>query len=263
MPSPFGLGAVACIAFTAGSTPWATATSLEGRFLAAVKACGPGAVLSHFSAAALYELVRWDDRHPEITAPTTRTHSGIRAHRSSMLEVQDTTHHTKASRQPRRREPSSTSRPRSSRGPSAASSARRRPTSPPSARSSGRSTASAPPRHHQLTRILATGPAPTRSELEDTVLDLPSMPASRTPMPRFPARGEDLGARVHQPIPAVLERPRIAPGRFPEPQPLTRHHAAPISLAQPFGRELPILSRLPCLDCWTGRATYYRTGLCE
>ena len=33
---------------------------LEGLFLAAVKACGPDAVLSHYSAAALYGLVRWD-----------------------------------------------------------------------------------------------------------------------------------------------------------------------------------------------------------
>jgi very-short-patch-repair endonuclease len=31
------------------------------------------------------ELVRWDDRYPEVTAPTTRTHRGIRVHRSSML----------------------------------------------------------------------------------------------------------------------------------------------------------------------------------
>ena len=30
---------------------------LEGRFLAAVKACGPGAVLSHYSAAALWGFV--------------------------------------------------------------------------------------------------------------------------------------------------------------------------------------------------------------
>src|SRR5919109_1824107 len=40
------------------------AIPLEGRFLAAVKACGPSAVLSHFSAAVLYEFVRWDDRYP-------------------------------------------------------------------------------------------------------------------------------------------------------------------------------------------------------
>jgi hypothetical protein len=31
---------------------------LEGRFIAAVKACGEGAVLSHYSAAALFGFVR-------------------------------------------------------------------------------------------------------------------------------------------------------------------------------------------------------------
>ena len=41
--------------------------SREGAHLAAVKACGPTAVLSHYSAAALYGLVRWDDRYPEVT----------------------------------------------------------------------------------------------------------------------------------------------------------------------------------------------------
>jgi Transcriptional regulator, AbiEi antitoxin len=39
---------------------------LEGRFLAAVKACGPGAVLSHYSAAALWGLVDWDDRRIQV-----------------------------------------------------------------------------------------------------------------------------------------------------------------------------------------------------
>ena len=45
---------------------------LEGRFLAATKACGPYAVLSHYSAAALEELVSWDGRPFEVTAPTRR-----------------------------------------------------------------------------------------------------------------------------------------------------------------------------------------------
>src|SRR4051794_35088878 len=34
--------------------------SLEGCFLAAVKPCGPDAVLSHYSAAGLHELLEWD-----------------------------------------------------------------------------------------------------------------------------------------------------------------------------------------------------------
>ncbi|HKE81114.1 MAG TPA: hypothetical protein VKB54_17485 [Solirubrobacteraceae bacterium] len=46
---------------------------LEGRFLAAVKACGPGAALSHFSAAALWGFVDWDARRFEVTVPGTRS----------------------------------------------------------------------------------------------------------------------------------------------------------------------------------------------
>jgi hypothetical protein len=59
---------------------------LEGRFLAAVKACGPDAVLSHFSAACLYCWFQWDDRFPEVTAPTRRRHRGIRTHTSNHIE---------------------------------------------------------------------------------------------------------------------------------------------------------------------------------
>jgi hypothetical protein len=39
----------------------------EGRWLAAVKACGDRAVLSHFSAACLHCLLKWDGRPFEIT----------------------------------------------------------------------------------------------------------------------------------------------------------------------------------------------------
>jgi very-short-patch-repair endonuclease len=63
--------------------------SLNGHFLAAVKACGLNAVLSHFSAAALYGLVRWDYRYPEVTVPgtTTKRHRGIRVHRTASLDA--------------------------------------------------------------------------------------------------------------------------------------------------------------------------------
>ena len=43
--------------------------ALEGRFLAAVKSLGAGAVLSHFAAAALWGFVDWDGRFPEVTVP--------------------------------------------------------------------------------------------------------------------------------------------------------------------------------------------------
>jgi hypothetical protein len=60
---------------------------LNGRFLAAVEACGPTARLSHFSAAALWEIVAWDDRFPEVTVTgTSRTHRGIRVHRSKRTD---------------------------------------------------------------------------------------------------------------------------------------------------------------------------------
>jgi uncharacterized protein DUF559 len=58
----------------------------EGRFLAAVMACGPYAVLSHYSAAVLHALLTWDGRPFEITAPSKHRHPRITAHRSQNIE---------------------------------------------------------------------------------------------------------------------------------------------------------------------------------
>lgn len=58
----------------------------DGRFLAAVKACGTQAVLSHYSAAALHDLVKWDGRPFDITAPSKHRHPRITAHRSKTIE---------------------------------------------------------------------------------------------------------------------------------------------------------------------------------
>jgi hypothetical protein len=65
--------------------------SLEGCFLAAVKACGKGARLSGYAAAALYTYVEWDHRFPEVTVPGrgTRSHVGIRIRRTSVLDAAD------------------------------------------------------------------------------------------------------------------------------------------------------------------------------
>ena len=60
--------------------------SLEGQLFAAARACGPDAVVSHYSAGALRGWVRWDHRLPEVTAPTARRHKGIRTHRSANVE---------------------------------------------------------------------------------------------------------------------------------------------------------------------------------
>jgi hypothetical protein len=144
---------------------------LQGRFLAAVKACGPGAVLSHFSAAALYELVRWDDRYPEVTTPTPRRHPGIRAHRSSMLDVHQTTRHKGiAVTTPARTLVDLAAAFEYGALRRAVRQAQRLTT----VRQILETLDRLGPRRgcSKLTKILATGPAPTRSELEDTVLEL-------------------------------------------------------------------------------------------
>ena len=65
-------------------------SSLQTRAMAAVLACGPGAVLSHRSAAALWEIGPW--RGPlEVTSPRDRRPRGIVAHRSRTLTPRDVT----------------------------------------------------------------------------------------------------------------------------------------------------------------------------
>ncbi len=66
----------------------------EGRWLAAVLACGDRAVLSHVSAAVHWGLLQYDAPRPEVTAPASRRQvPGIRLHRSRCLDAQDTTTH--------------------------------------------------------------------------------------------------------------------------------------------------------------------------
>jgi hypothetical protein len=56
--------------------------------MAAVLACGAGAVLSHDSAAALWGLRRWPEI-PEVTTLGHRRRPGIKTHRSTTLERTD------------------------------------------------------------------------------------------------------------------------------------------------------------------------------
>jgi hypothetical protein len=113
---------------------------LEGRFIAAVKACGEGAVLSHYSAA-----LGAPDISRERGVPTTspaRTLADLAAsldYRSLRRAIRQ----AQSLRQVQLRE---------------------------LVEAVGR--LGRRPGVHNLTRILATGPAPTRSELEDVVLDL-------------------------------------------------------------------------------------------
>jgi hypothetical protein len=148
---------------------------LEGRFTAAVKACGDGSLLSHYSAAALLGFVHWDGRYPEVTVggSTTRCHPALRVHRTTRLEQVDRS---------------------SYRGIPITSPARtladlacvldyrslRRAVRQAGSlrRLSLRDLADVTRRlgrrrgRRNLIRILATGAAPTRSELEDVVMDL-------------------------------------------------------------------------------------------
>lgn len=65
-----------------------------GRFMAAVLAAGPGAALSHRSAAVLWALLRSAPAQPEVTVPRNggRGHDGITVHRSPLTPSEITVH---------------------------------------------------------------------------------------------------------------------------------------------------------------------------
>jgi hypothetical protein len=145
----------------------------EGLWFAAVKACGPGVYLGHYGAAALFRLVRWDGRTPEVIALRQLKMGGVRCHRTDHLPITDTT---------RRLGIPVTTVERTLRDLASIvdyATLRRAVREAQVLRLTtvGRLAAAltAPgPRRGQanLARIVATGPAPTRSELEDVVLDL-------------------------------------------------------------------------------------------
>jgi very-short-patch-repair endonuclease len=63
----------------------------RGRWMAAVLACGPGAVLSHVDAAALHDLRQIGSGRIHVTAPSRHNIPGIRCHYAHVLCVADTT----------------------------------------------------------------------------------------------------------------------------------------------------------------------------
>jgi hypothetical protein len=67
--------------------------TVQGQYMAAVLACGPGAVLSHRSAADLQDLGRTDRATVDVTTPGQggRKRSGIDAHGSLSLTAADVT----------------------------------------------------------------------------------------------------------------------------------------------------------------------------
>jgi hypothetical protein len=62
------------------------APSIEARYLAAVMACGEGALLSGRAAAHLFGLLKGSAPPPEVTTRTTRRVPGVRTRRSRQLD---------------------------------------------------------------------------------------------------------------------------------------------------------------------------------
>jgi Protein of unknown function (DUF559) len=70
------------------------ALGAEGRRLAAVLACGPGAALSHRSAAAHWGLLATDATRIDVTAARSRSATaGVTIHRARQFDARDTTTH--------------------------------------------------------------------------------------------------------------------------------------------------------------------------
>jgi very-short-patch-repair endonuclease len=70
------------------------APSVEARYMAAVLACGEGALLSGRAAAHLWGLTKGSAPPPEVTAPRERRIKGIRTRRARRRETEATTRHS-------------------------------------------------------------------------------------------------------------------------------------------------------------------------
>jgi hypothetical protein len=66
------------------------APSVEARYLAAVLACGEGAVLSGRAAAHLYRLLKGRAPRPEVTTRTERRVAGVATRRARRVDVHAT-----------------------------------------------------------------------------------------------------------------------------------------------------------------------------
>ena len=71
------------------------ARTRESRWLAAALTCGPGAAISHLSAACCWHLRTLDPVIVEVSLPrrSVRPRKGIRVHRPRHLEPEDVTRH--------------------------------------------------------------------------------------------------------------------------------------------------------------------------
>jgi predicted transcriptional regulator of viral defense system len=153
-----------------------TALTQDAQFLAAVKAHGPEAWLSHHAATVHFALLAPSDRPPDVTVlgPTTRRHPGIRTHRTTHLDPRDRTRHRGVpTTAPARTllDLAGTAIPDKGLRRAVHEAQAQRLTNVRDLvdvlnRHPGRRGAT------RLRTLVADGPAPTRSELEDIVLDL-------------------------------------------------------------------------------------------
>ena len=186
--------------------------SLEGRLLAAVKACGPSAVLSHYSAAALWGFIEWDDRFPEVTVLGTSTRyapRGPRVHRTSLLDRTDIFRHrgiAMTSPAWTLLDLASTLDYRRLRRATRQAQSLSRVSMRQLVDILGRLGARRGSR--KLAQIIATGPAPTRSELEDVVLDLILRGGLVHPRGERTAASSAAAARPRLPLARAASGPR-------------------------------------------------------
>jgi very-short-patch-repair endonuclease len=151
------------------------AISLNGRLLGAVLACGETAALTHYSAGTVDGYLTWDDRYPEVTVVGSgaRRREGIRIHRARHLDPRDVRRNLTIPRTTVARTlldladdmPDKALR-RAVRQAQALKLTHVRQIADVLTRANGRRGAS------RLAALIADGPAPTRSVLEDVVLDL-------------------------------------------------------------------------------------------
>ena len=189
--------------------------TLRGRFLAATKAAGPGAALSHCSACFLWRLIAWDETWlPEVTIPMRgpRRVPGVTIHRTRVpfeivrLDGIPVTLPARAAVDLATVLPYKAVRRAVREGM-----ALKRIAVKDLVAIRGRRGA------HTIRRILADGYVPTRSEFEDVVLDLLDRggfprPDVNTPITgrrpahgaRFPLAGQAPGARGRRPPMARL-----------------------------------------------------------
>ncbi|MEA2190617.1 MAG: hypothetical protein QOI73_738 [Solirubrobacteraceae bacterium] len=152
------------------------ALTLDGRFMAAVLACAPSGHLSHRAAAACWGFMSWDEAYAiEVTVPWSgpRCRPGLRVHRTRLTDPRDFARHKgipittveRALLDVAEQLPDKGLR-RAVRQSQALHLTNVRLIADVLTRAGGRRGAS------RLAALIADGPAPTRSELEDIVLDL-------------------------------------------------------------------------------------------